>query len=97
MYRFILQSVRTTDGDVPLHTPVATLLTEAGGLLNTLFSTNLAYIEIYQLAFDITKEMQYIDKELVISNSRRKAVTTWLHVNGHITIKRNGKVLPISA
>lgn len=53
------------------------------------------YCEICQLAFDIEKEVQYIDRELVKCKSWRKAVQTWLHVNGHITIKRNGKVLPI--
>lgn len=56
-----------------------------------------AYCEIYQLAFDIEKEVQYIDKELVKCKSWRKAVQTWLHQNGHIIIKRNGKVSPISA
>jgi hypothetical protein len=56
-----------------------------------------AYTEICQLAFDIAKEVKYIDKELVTSKSWRKAVQTWLHVKEHITIKRNGKVLPISA
>ena len=56
-----------------------------------------AYNEICQLAFDIEKEVSYIDKELLRCKSWRKAVQAWLHVNGHIIIKRNGKVLPISA
>lgn len=56
-----------------------------------------AYCEIYQLALDIEKEVTYNDKELMRCKSWRKAVQTWLHVNGHIIMKRNGKVLPISA
>jgi len=55
------------------------------------------YKTIKQLALDIAEDVQYTDKELVLSKSWRKAVQTWLHQNEHITIKRDGKVLPISA
>jgi hypothetical protein len=54
------------------------------------------YQEVKQLALDIAGNVQYNDKELVLSKSWRKAVQTWLHQNEHITIKRNGEVLPIS-
>ena len=54
-----------------------------------------AYKTIKQLALDIAEGVQYSNQQVVLLKSWRKAVETWLHVNGHITIKRNGKVLPI--
>ena len=54
------------------------------------------YQEVKQLALDIADNIEYSDKELMLNKSWRKAVQTWLHSNGHIIIKRNGKVLPIS-
>jgi hypothetical protein len=53
------------------------------------------YDDIEQLALDITKEVNYYDNKLVLTRSWREAVKIWLHKNGHITMKRNGKVLPI--
>ena len=55
------------------------------------------YKTIKQLTFDIAGDVQYSDEQLVVSKSWRKAVQTWLHQNGHITMKRNGEVLPILA
>ena len=54
------------------------------------------YQEINKIALEIADNVQYSEKELVVSKSWRKAVEEWLHSNDHITIKRNGKVLPIS-
>jgi len=54
------------------------------------------YQEIKELALDIIDNVEYSDKDLMLNKSWRKAVETWLHTNGHIIIKRNGKVLPIS-
>lgn len=54
-----------------------------------------AYKAIKQLALDIAEGVQYSNQQVVLLKSWRKAVETWLHVNGHITIKRNGKVLPV--
>lgn len=54
------------------------------------------YQEVKKLALDIAYNIEYSDKDLVLSKSWRKAVQTWLHRNGHINIKRNGEVLPIS-
>ena len=56
-----------------------------------------AYATIKQLALDIAKEIQYSNQQVVLCKSWRKAVETWLHINRHITIKRNGKVLPVFA
>ena len=53
------------------------------------------YKAIKQLALDIAEGVQYSNKKVVLLKSWRKAVETWLHQNGHITIKRNGKVLPV--
>ena len=49
---------------------------------------------IKQLALDIAEGVQY-SNQVVLIKSWRKAIETWLHVNGHITMRRNGKVLPI--
>ncbi|MDD5598171.1 MAG: hypothetical protein PHV82_09510 [Victivallaceae bacterium] len=54
------------------------------------------YQEVKKLALDIALNIEYSDKDLVLSKSWRKAVQTWLHRNGHINIKRNREVLPIS-
>lgn len=54
-----------------------------------------AYKTIKQLALDIAEGVQYSNQQVVLCKSWRKAVQTWLHINGHITIKRNGKVLPV--
>ena len=48
-----------------------------------------AYKTIKQLALDIAEGVQYSNQQVVLLKSWRKAVETWLHVNGHITIKRN--------
>lgn len=53
------------------------------------------YKTIKQLALDIAEGVQYSNQQVVLCKSWRKAVETWLHINGHITIKRNGKVLPV--
>lgn len=53
------------------------------------------YKAVKQLALDIAEGVQYSNRRLVLVKSWRKAVQTWLHTNGHITIKRNGQVLPV--
>lgn len=54
-----------------------------------------AYKAIKQLALDIAEGVQYSNRKMVLVSSWRKAAQTWLHQNGHITMRRNGKVLPI--
>ena len=53
------------------------------------------YKTIKQLALDIAEGVQYSNQKVVLLKSWRKAVETWLHQNGHITMRRNGKVLPV--
>ena len=56
------------------------------------------YNIIKQFALDIAEGVQYSnqqDQQVVLIKSWRKAIETWLHQNGHITMRRNGKVLPV--
>jgi len=53
------------------------------------------YKTIKQLALDIAERVQYSNRKVVLLKSWRKAVEIWLHQNGHITMRRNGKVLPV--
>ena len=56
------------------------------------------YNIIKELAIDIAERVQYSnqqDQQVVLIKSWRKAIETWLHRNGHITMRRNGKVLPV--
>jgi transposase InsO family protein len=62
----------------------------------TMIYRTQVYQEINKLALEIADNIQYSEKELLVSKSLRKAVEAWLQTNGHITIRRNGKVLPIS-
>jgi transposase InsO family protein len=62
----------------------------------TMIYRTQVYQEINKLALEIADNIQYSEKELLVSKSWRKAVEAWLQTNGHITIRRNGKVLPIS-
>ena len=53
------------------------------------------YQQINKITLEIADNVQYSEKELLVSKSWRKAVEGWLRSNVHITINRNGKELPI--
>ena len=53
----------------------------------------IVYNDLRDLALDIAGGVNYGNKELLHSAAWRKAVQVWLQENGHITLKRIGKVL----
>ena len=57
----------------------------------------IVYQELQALALDIVNAVNYSDKELLKTAAWRKVVGAWLQQNGHMTLKRAGKVLPVLA
>jgi len=55
------------------------------------------YRELRTLVLDIIDTVGYSDKELLKTAVWRKVVGAWLQQNGHMTLKRAGKVLPVLA
>ena len=57
----------------------------------------IIYQELQALALDIIDAVSYSNKDLLKTTVGRKVVNIWLQENGHMTLKRAGKVLPVLA